>query len=673
MIVFKNATDLYWLLNIPEKCSFAGETLSIAGNLVDYTKRKDGAIIVPVDDCSKVLRVCLLPLAGGEYEINGALYFTEEGEQFSIPMKPIYFEAEGLPITVPSKTNSITNNASGKISGTGKVTIYDNGIEVAQTETDNTGEWNVNFELVNPYTYSSHRIWATIDGIYGIMESERTILQYQYIENPIRVKSVTMKNLGFGSIIIPMINSHLGENIYTFEKSLTSYLFTPEYSTISFEIAFEGENLATITTVNTILSLSNGTTVILPAEKQSDDMWTCSREFALNALPNEAKVVFSADEELVISSEKMEEREQLASSLQEEPEDITEPISYITYTRVECDTAIFESPDCPSDIRAGYDELKALQDEVARATESANRAIDDCNSLLTQYNNCSEQLQTSASNLINYVTDGETKIISPGLPGSYLEIVSNTPVDFSVYSAGTQIPTTSGSPVYSVSNEGLTTLYFPDSSAIARFPDAASVLSANGNSIPVPEIRQSTAKIRGYENEISLGINVFGYIADKIEDSYKKAYDQAANVRKLQAQLADRTAENVLEISASIGKIKADASLSFVEKKRLLDIYESFDSFLDGSMDAATNDYKAAQESAAKASSKQKWAKGVSNAFNALSMLSDIDGALEIQRNLNNINEWLKMNPDDPELLAALSELHWYMTAKALRNLKEIS
>ena len=300
--------NVYWEISFPNHCALSTDTLTISGGAADYYKNESGNIIVPVEDPAGILRACFIPLSSETLEINGTFHFTENGQSVSIQADPIRINAEGLKINVPEKSNSTRNYAGGTISGTAKVLLYDNGQFVGETETNSNGTWKMAFDLVKPYTYSSHYIKARFVTSYGELESDTALLQYQYVENPISVKSVEMRNNSFGVKVLSMINTHLGENAFsTDEQSIASYSYNPSSKTITFDVKFEGKDLQRIKTVNVQLSLSNGNSITLACAEKSEGVWSCGQDFYSTGLPSAIKVVFTADEEVTISSEQIDD------------------------------------------------------------------------------------------------------------------------------------------------------------------------------------------------------------------------------------------------------------------------------------------------------------------------------------------------------------------------------
>lgn len=361
--------DAYWLIELPSQCAFSADTISVGRSIVDNYRVENGNIVVPVSNPADIFRICLIPLSSTSMEIRGSFNFTENGQQVTRQVEPLTIQAEGLKINVLEKTNSTTNHASGTISGTATVKLYDGSVLVGETKTDGAGAWNLEFELVKPYTYTNHIIWAEFVTAYGNVQSDPVQLLYQYVENPIRVQSVYLRT-GNNSVNlqIPMVNGHLGEGEAHNDSDIPIYSFNFTNPEISFDVVFDGSTLDNIKSVHVKIGLSNGKSLDMRAVKSSETTWTCASNFQSSALPSSIQVNFISTDEIIVSSDQIQEL--LDQQEIEEPDD-EEKIDYMEYL-------VLSDNDDPlvEEINSLIDEYNASIDDIVKAQERLTRSID---------------------------------------------------------------------------------------------------------------------------------------------------------------------------------------------------------------------------------------------------------------------------------------------------------
>ena len=635
------ATDMYWAIQLPEKCVIAGETLTINKESANYNQQENGLIIIPVEHGEEMLRVCLLPLAGGEYEIEGTFNFTENGEKISLPMTPVRYAAEGLTISVPGTTNSVMNNASGKVSGTAQVTLYDNDVEVARTETDKTGAWNVDFELVNAYTYTSHRITATFETVYGVIESEPALIQYHYVENPIYVKSVTLRTNAHGSdavnMVIPMINGHLGESTAASISGNLSFLFNTLYPEIAFDVEVEGSNLSALTGVYVILELSNGKTTTLAAEKTSETKWICQRNFQSYALPTSVSVELVTNEDIVFSNEQI-------ANMKEIDEMADENIDY---------------------------DMADLLEDVDGEFETINNLLDEYNTYLAMLSNAQAEMTDAATELLEMVYDGNSKFYNPALPNFYIEVLSNSK-DSLIQSRSISL---NGSIIQSyvdANNPGREIIKINNECTISK-PTASSYFydpSLIGNKYD--EIIAKTDRVKAIADPINDKLQIFGNMLDagvEIVDLSKKVLNQEKSTNSIKYA---KTQEEIKVLDLEINRLENAGSLTHAQEGELLrnqhnrNVLKSRLNLLDrnnGKIDEAL--IKLSKNAKAFAA-----AKSISRAISGVGLGMDGWDIINLGRDAIQIGELImkekQKNPNAnvDDLWALLGEIAVYTTAK---------
>ncbi len=151
-------SQLQAIFDLPYDVHFVEGTPIIENETTAYT-RDGNRITIPIIE-GRPLRFCVVPVSSGEQTVSARISFQLDGERTEQPLPVGTFKVSAGDITAPASTDSKQVAVSGTaIPGT-TVTIFVNGIEVGNTKSNTTGEWNIDVPLQNTDNMGVNAIYA---------------------------------------------------------------------------------------------------------------------------------------------------------------------------------------------------------------------------------------------------------------------------------------------------------------------------------------------------------------------------------------------------------------------------------------------------------------------------------------------------------------------------------
>lgn len=345
-------SDVKWIFEIPQGCSYKEGTLSVDGRFSASYEYSASRITVPTEDAEKIVRFCLLPKEDGMQKVSCSLSFMLDGKNIVQPVETVVLQVGILDFEMCEKTNYTTVYATGSAPAKSLVAIYDNGVRVGETTANYAGKWEIDFELYNPNTYSSHEIYAQIETTQGIrMRTQSRSLLYQYAEKPVRVSKV---NLIYNNEVIPF-------DFLNPDKSGTSYYTYTGMRNATMMVEFEGEDLSRITNVQLdIIALDGSIQTVYPIWDESHGCWVISMTFSGGEkFPIDFRVRYDYTSDLVVSEKKTSDNQETLDALK-----------HILETDLSADALPFDSVEMDAEMRALKDEFDQLQAQLTAEMEN---------------------------------------------------------------------------------------------------------------------------------------------------------------------------------------------------------------------------------------------------------------------------------------------------------------
>lgn len=194
-IDFKSAyasgvSDVKLIVDLPQSASFVNGSVMIGNNIADYTY-SNGTIIIPLDNLSERIRLCIVPTAGGNYSPAASVQFIFDEKTITQPIGSVNYTVKNLTLNVPAVVASTTIPVSGSAIGKSKVKVYVDNMLMGQTTALANGSWATTVELSAPENLSTHEVFAVITTTDDMeMLSETQIVTYD--ETAVEVDNVTM-------------------------------------------------------------------------------------------------------------------------------------------------------------------------------------------------------------------------------------------------------------------------------------------------------------------------------------------------------------------------------------------------------------------------------------------------------------------------------------------------
>ncbi len=195
------ASDCQVKLKLPQDTELRSGSVTVGGKpAASYSyDEQNNTLTVPTGSGNGNVKCYITPLKGGAKDISANLRFFANGSPMEQPVGTAHFTAESATIHVPERKADEKNiTVTGKAVPKSTIRVFDNGQPVKGTAQANAvGSWSLNFDLLHPYSYSYHDIYAEVKypGSNGktLTTDTATLL---YDTSVIEVSKVTMYNRG---------------------------------------------------------------------------------------------------------------------------------------------------------------------------------------------------------------------------------------------------------------------------------------------------------------------------------------------------------------------------------------------------------------------------------------------------------------------------------------------
>ena len=250
-------------IEFPEGVEFVRNSLSLDGKINSYTVNGNKVEII-TNKREGVIRFYAIAIESGKSDVNAYLSFKGGSGNIVQPIGTATVTAEALKISVPEKTGQKTITVTGAAPANSTVTVYDNDTAVGTTKSNMNGSWQLRFDLVKPYTYSYHDIYAKIENDNFSKPLYSDVQSMIYDKNYIELSKVTMINTAH-----PATSLNTCEFVTEFDfinpsSIVPSYNYWPQYPTFTFKVEFTGGDDTTLSDVYVVTTNSAGNKTYVP-------------------------------------------------------------------------------------------------------------------------------------------------------------------------------------------------------------------------------------------------------------------------------------------------------------------------------------------------------------------------------------------------------------------------
>ncbi len=279
------------VIELPEGTELIDGSVTADGKTAAYSVNNN-AVTVKTGKPSSIIRFYASATEAGEYDVDVSLNFSLDGEAVIQPLGTARFTASALTLNVPLETNSENITVSGKTIAKSSVTVYDGITAVGTTTANSTGSWKLSFDLVNPYKYSYHAIYAVVESSYfSDMTSERYLVLYN--PDSIDVSKVTMINTAHPAGDLTPTEYKTVFDFKNPSDETDSYSYWPNYPMFTFKTEFDKDSDDN-NEVALIVYTEDGGVTKLPAKKDTEsDAWIATGEFKTGTRPVNVGVEYS--------------------------------------------------------------------------------------------------------------------------------------------------------------------------------------------------------------------------------------------------------------------------------------------------------------------------------------------------------------------------------------------
>ena len=289
-------SNLALLIDLPHGCSFVGNSVLIGKNMANHIL-SEGLLTIPLEDCSDIVKFCIVPIETGDYMPCARVRFTYCGKQITQPIGWGYFKAQSMAIHVPKTTSQSKVIIKGTTLANSRVKVYDNDVFVGETKSLANGKWSGEFELNVSYDCTYHIIRAEIESPDGLVFSTESKGVY-YSSTIVEPIAITMFN-NFNEVKIDLKNP---------SSSLLGYTYVPSRDDFTFKVDMNQKHSKDyFSSVDVKVTMTNGSTVVMPAfYDEGKDAWIATSKFSSTNLPVAISANFvSTDSAMAILDESL--------------------------------------------------------------------------------------------------------------------------------------------------------------------------------------------------------------------------------------------------------------------------------------------------------------------------------------------------------------------------------
>lgn len=220
---------------LPAGIQVQGTTVSVNGQPKPFSRSSDGTITVSVSDSSAVITVyAQAGTTPGEFVVSARLRLASGNMQALGSAKAT---VESAKLTAPQRTSKSSIEVSGKTLAGSTVTIYDNDVQIGQTQANQAGTWKTTVTLAGQlYSYSCHWLRAEIRNEAESFSVSTEPALVVYDQRSVEVETIYMYN---------SIHGVEQETVYDFSgngQTSTYYNYDGAYPTFTFKVVMAEES-----------------------------------------------------------------------------------------------------------------------------------------------------------------------------------------------------------------------------------------------------------------------------------------------------------------------------------------------------------------------------------------------------------------------------------------------
>ena len=226
------------IADLPAGASLVGNSVMVGNELSDYIYADD-RIIVPLsaEQIGEKVRFVVIPTQSGDYTPAGMAAFELAGQETMQYIGQAFFSVSDLSINVPEQVSRTHFIVSGMAAGNSRVEIYDGTTLIGTATALVNGHYAAECDLQNPYSGTSHTIWAQVRTNDGLqMRSVESTLYYDKFA--IELSKVRMYNTAHTAMSMDL---HEYETVFDFvnpKESAGIYWYWPSYPEFTFLVDF---------------------------------------------------------------------------------------------------------------------------------------------------------------------------------------------------------------------------------------------------------------------------------------------------------------------------------------------------------------------------------------------------------------------------------------------------
>ena len=287
-------------LVIPDGTTFVGGSLTVDGKKAEYTQNNN-AVTVYVGASKGILRFYLLPTTSGLKQVAASLTFKKDNDLITQPIGSASFEVTAGSLRITSKTGRTTVTATGKAIENCEITVYDNGSEVGKTNSNKNGSWSLKFELIKPFSYSYHEIFAKVHSNFYDVEIETETSELLYDASYAMVSKATMINTAHPSNSLLPMEFRTDFDFLNPQNAVPQYNYWPDYPDFTFLVEFTGGDEEVLRNVNVVTTDSSGDkTYVKCTYDQKDKVWIGTQKYTNFAdVPCKVNVIYKCDTDFI--------------------------------------------------------------------------------------------------------------------------------------------------------------------------------------------------------------------------------------------------------------------------------------------------------------------------------------------------------------------------------------
>ncbi|KAK8836090.1 hypothetical protein M9Y10_040047 [Tritrichomonas musculus] len=286
----RNVSNLKIIIDIPDNCNYVQGSLIINQKLASFSLI-DNKMVIPTLNEIESFRFCLIPQIGGKYIISPFIEFEYENKTIIQPINSAEIEADDMNFYVPKETSKKAIDIYGNAAFNSQIIAYDNDLIVGQTKSDINGDWMINMELVNPSTYSNHKIFIKI-----------VVSKDIEIKSDVHFLTYNFHYIDVSNIIILTKKNKMNYD-YPYPKEKLYYTAFPGKNSITFLVNFTDNDPNRISNVVLLSQTISNKVVKIPTIYDKDKkLWIAQHTFSMKTVPNSLEVKYDLVENYTLPS-----------------------------------------------------------------------------------------------------------------------------------------------------------------------------------------------------------------------------------------------------------------------------------------------------------------------------------------------------------------------------------